>query len=226
MKPRIHIINNIVQDYPDKHGKEIVEKAIKQCLYFFNPEKLNATFDVVFVETREEMDKIHGSPTEDWGVGGVYDDNTVYIFDEEVFHKVSCHPGENFFPTLVHEIAHIYLENTFKFNQPIWLNEGISYVVGGQDKTSRDIHIDITNAHTPEEWGREFPYGTSGRFTRYLIDNYGKDKIIKLIKNLVKNETKENFNKKFIEIYGKSFINILEEYYKKINFKPKKILES
>ena len=215
MKEKIIVQNNIVVSGADKDTKEIIERAISKLLEFFPDAKTD--FELVFLETRKEMDETYGSKTEDWVVGGVYKENIIYIFDKEVYSKVSCHPQKNFFSTLVHEIAHIYTTNLFNLLYPIWLNEGIAYVIAGQGKEKPDVKEDITNAHDYQGFSKTHPYVASGNFVRFLLEKYGKGKLIQLIKTLVKLETKENFEKKFKEIYIEDFNGVVEGWIKGVD---------
>jgi len=218
MKRKLVIKQNKVVSSPDKKSKQVVEKAILKVENFL-PRKID--FEIVFLETREEMDKIYSevfgaeSKTSDWVVGGILKDNIVYIFGEDVYSKVSCHPQENFFPTLVHEITHIFTKELFDFHLPMWLNEGVAYVIAEQDKQRLKTKQDITKAFTEQEWTQMNPYLTAGKFTRFLSEKYGKDKLFNLMKSLEFSAKKEEFEKKFKEIFGKDFNIIWNEWYVK-----------
>lgn len=216
MKEKLIIKQNKVISFTDEKSKQIVEKAILKVEDFFS-QKID--FEVVFLETREEMNRIHSEffegkqKTEDWVVGGVFRDKVVYIFGERVYSKISCHNQENFFPTLVHEITHIFTKELFNFNLPKWLNEGISYVVAEQDKKHLEKKQDLTKAYTEQEWRQTNPYLTAGKFTRFLFGKYKKEKIFLLLKNLDFDESKEGFERKFKEIFGENFNSLWNEWY-------------
>ena len=216
MKEKLLIIkqNKVVSSFNER-SKQLVEKAISKTEKFFG-QKVN--FKVIFIDTREEMDKVYSEffgekhKTDDWVVGGVFQNNIVYMFAEEIYSKVSCHPQETFFPTLVHEITHIFTKELFDFHLPKWLNEGISYVVAEQDKQSLKEKKDITKAFTEQEWAQMRPYLTAGKFTRFLLEKYGKDKIFNLMKSLSPLAKKDEFEKKFREIFRESFNVIWNEW--------------
>ena len=217
MKERLIIKNSKVIDFLDMRNKEVIERAVKKTEKFFGKK---VDFEVVLLETREEIDLIYSKyfgkdfKTEDWVVGGIFDDKTVYIFREDVYGKVSCHPQESFFPTLVHEITHIFTSKLFKFHLPMWLYEGLSYFVAGQDKeVDLKEKEDLMKAHTEIEWRLTNPYLTSGKFVRYLFDKYGKKKLFKLFKELDEDETKSSFEEKFQKILNEKYKLIWEEWY-------------
>jgi hypothetical protein len=215
MRERLIIKQNKIVSSGNEKSNQIVEKAILQIERFFG-KKID--FNIIFLETREEMDKLHseifgkGYKSEDWVVGGVFDDNTVYIFQEEVYSKVSSHLQETFFATLVHEITHIFIRKLFNFYFPIWLNEGIAYVVAEQDKEPLEKKQDLVEAYTEQEWIQTNPYLTAGKFVRFLFEKYGKDKLFELLVKLNSNKKREIFEQKFKEIFGKSFNSIWNEW--------------
>jgi len=200
MEKKIVVQKNKVIEFSDERSKKLVENAIKKNEKFFG--NLVCDFSVTFLKTRKEYDKVHGSPTKEWSVGGMYGTGKIYLFDEDVFDKVSCYPKESFYEILTHEIAHVFVQENFDWTLPAWLNEGIACAAAEQDKTTREPLFDLREAYTEEEWNKDYPYGTSGKYVRHLIDNYGKEKIIELMKSLIKDETKENFKIKFKKIYN------------------------
>lgn len=207
----INVIKNEVEGDCPKYVLEAIHTVEK----FFNA-KLD--FKIVFLETREEMDKVYSkmfdSPqkTEDWVVGGYFGEDSIYMFSKEVYSKVSIHKPETFLPTLVHEIAHIFSNKILKFHLPMWLDEGLSYVIADQDKVDLEVKEDITKAYSEEEWMKSNPYKTSGKFVRFLIDTYGKEKLLLLLNELEFYEEKGSFEKKFCNVFGKNFIEMFNEW--------------
>ena len=131
-------------------------------------------------------------------------DNEISIFEEDVFEKVSPHPKEDFPKVLAHEITHIYTKSKFNLTFPMWLNEGIAYVIADQDKKTGEKK-DIRQVHTFEEWNKNPAYGASGKFVRYLIEKFGKEKLVELLKEIKENEKKETFKTKFEQTFGEDF---------------------
>ncbi len=192
--------------------KQKIKKAKAKVLKFFNNPKAKLNVNVIFLKTREEMDKVCKRKTEKWVVGNSLK-NRIYIFHPDVFHKVSSHPKKEFSPVLVHEICHVYQQQNFKFNFPMWLNEGIAYVVANQTK-KKFKKSDIRRCHTFKEWEKNHQYNSSGSFVQYLIKKYGKNKLIMLMKSLKKYETKKSFNNKFKEVFNEDFDSVVVRWLK------------
>jgi len=202
----------------DTDKKELIEKALLQVLSFFNKGKLN--FKIIFLNTRSELDNIRGYKTKKWEVGGYYGNSKVYIFDEKVFNKVSNHPKKYYYSTLVHEIVHVYTEKILKFVYPIWLTEGLAYVIAEQGGETKDYSgKNIKEAYSNKDWEKKTYYGISYSFTKHLLCIFGKEKIFNLMNSLKKYEKEEDFYKKFNEILERDFNDIYEEYQKRETFK-------
>src|SRR3989344_4222308 len=116
--------------------EENIKKALKKVSDFFDDEL--PEIKINFIETREQMNKIWGRSTPEWVVAKTDEDGKIHIFKKEAFEKVSPHPKEDFSKVLTHEITHAYTKNKFGLTFPMWLNEGISYVVAEQDKKTGD----------------------------------------------------------------------------------------
>ena len=187
-----------------KLDKRIVEKAINQVISFFGKGKIS--FQIIFVKTRKEYSKFVGRKTNKWEAGFTTGNDIIYLFDKDVFEKVSTHKKQYFYSTLVHEIVHIYTYQYLWFINPIWLTEGLAYVIAKQMREIKKYKKrDITKAHYEEEWFDNPAYSTSAYFIDYLIKKYGKKKLMDLIHNLEEFEKKDAFEKKFKEVYNVSF---------------------
>jgi len=207
---KIEVKENKVVSTTDERRRGVVEDAIKIVEKFFDGRK--TSFTIAFIKKREEMNKVHSLyvgrevTTEDWVCGGVYGDNTLYIIDVDVFEKITCYKKEVFFPTLVHEMVHIFLKNLFNIHLPMWLEEGIAYFVAGQIKDRKpSLDEDLEKAHTEQEWLKTHPYISSGLFVRHLIDTFGKKKLFDLLGKLDFMESREGFAYKFNEVFQSNF---------------------
>jgi len=214
MKRKIIIKNNeIVGDNPDE--EKAIKKALKIVEKFFD-KKLN--FKIVFIDTRDEMNLIYSQvsklprKTEDWVVGGYFDKDVIYLFSESSYAKVSCHKQETFFSTLVHEMAHLFSNKILKFHLPMWLDEGLAGVVANQDNKKLEFKQDLTKVYGDKDWMKENPYLTSGKFVRFIIKSYGKEKLFSLLKKLDFYEKEDSFNKKFSKVFGKTFKDLFNEW--------------
>ncbi|MBW6442329.1 hypothetical protein K0A97_00915 [Patescibacteria group bacterium] len=218
MKTKLIIKKNKIVSPTIGKCNDYTKEAISKIEKFFN-KKID--FKIIFLKSRDEINKTYSNffgkdyQTENWVVGGFFGKDTVYILNEDSFDSESCHPKKEFFPTLVHEITHIFIKKIFGFQYPFWLNEGIASVVADQDNINLDKKDNLQNAYTQEDWIKKNPYLTAGKFTRFLINEYSKEKVFELMKKLDIQEKKDSFKEKFKKIFENDFDTIWECWFKK-----------
>ncbi len=103
---------------------------------------------------------------------------------------------------LRHEIAHAFTYCVAKFRRakPHWLWEGIAVYLSKENKNKErsKFHKFLKNYDSMDRDA----YYECGFAVQFLIENYGKQKLLKLIKSLKDIDSKNKFAKKFKEIYG------------------------
>lgn len=160
-------------------------RAYEQNQAFFN--KRIPTVGYRFLYSRVEMDEFCNQNTEEWVVGTARD-GTVAIFSSNVFGQVSHHPKSDFYPVLVHETAHLFVNNLFGFEYPVWLNEGISGYVAqqmGNEEWLIKYGRGFSHLHDYNGWGEnKCDYPQAYSFTRYLIDTFGKESFFEFVSSL------------------------------------------
>ena len=194
----------------DIDSLEELNKAIQEsylpCREFFGEDVEG--IGVEFLYTRDEMDKIRGEKTQDWVVGCSRNKRTVTIFSPSVFDKVSPHPASDFLPVLAHEIAHVFEGVLFNLKYPRWLSEGLAGYIAQQYKLrvpdTKKIQ-DFSQIHDGNGWDKTNPYSQAYSFTAYLIENFGKEKMLNLLKSLTSTGHFDEFSGKFAEVYGQDF---------------------
>ena len=155
--------------------------------------------EVVEVNGREEIDRLKGYKTPDWLVGWV-SENKVYVLSKESFEKDSSHKIEEFEIIIKHEIGHIYINKIVKSKKPIWVHEGVA---GYLAKQMRNIsYEDSFNAiDFFDKKGLEV-YIYSSKFIEFLIDKFGKNKLLEFMKMIHKDIDEKEFQDNFKDIYG------------------------
>ncbi|OGY93725.1 MAG: hypothetical protein A2406_04125 [Candidatus Komeilibacteria bacterium RIFOXYC1_FULL_37_11] len=162
---------------------------------------------IFLVTTRRDLDLLVGRKTERWFVG-MTKNNCIYILDKKKFAKQSNHKEEDFWQTLKHEYSHIYYTQITKSHYPFWLNEGLACLLSGKKlvlkKDSKDKLVNVLSYFNHRD--RDI-YMVGHYWVEYLLKNYGKRKLVQLIKNLnFKSEiNSRQFVDKFFKIYGFRF---------------------
>ncbi len=196
----------------DPFLERVYNNSMKELGNFFGIKWVRNKPCVFLVKDRETINLVRNKKTEDWVVGWINRED-VYILDRENYEKESIHKysDEEYTALLKHELTHVF---TFLINpknhNPIWLWEGISIYLSGQNKFKKKPDklkkfLDFYNKHAKEI------YQESGFAVEILIKKYGKEKIIDLIKSMNETKSEKEFEEKFKEIYG------FELTYKNIN---------
>ena len=106
--------------------------------------------------------------------------------------------GRSDIGTATHEIMHILVGRATdgSINLPLWLNEGLAEYANRDKTVSYDLYLEWgigTNQLKPLSQLRTFPgdpkltlvsYGQSRSVVKYMIDNYGQEKMYILLNNL------------------------------------------
>ncbi len=200
------IYSNVDKDIDFVVG--LLRKAYNVNKKFF---KINIPkFKIQLVYSREEFDKLWGSKTQDF-ISAFVKGETIIIFAYDIFNKETKWEKKEFYNTLVHEINHLfYQELRDDEYDPLWLSEGLAtFMQHEQKKADYREKLEITpkileqkcNEMTLEN------YQILTLFTEYLILNFGKEKILKLILGLKEGN---DLNTIFQEIYEQSFEELIK----------------
>ncbi|MDG2100895.1 MAG: peptidase MA family metallohydrolase [Dehalococcoidia bacterium] len=121
--------------------------------------------------------------------------------------------GRSDIGTATHEIMHILVGRATdgSINLPLWLNEGLAEYANRDKTVSYDLYLEWgigTNQLKPLSQLRTFPgdpkltlvsYGQSRSVVRYMIDNYGQEKMYILLNNLSQGMT---IDEALLDSYG------------------------
>lgn len=168
-------------------------------------------FNVRFVYSREEFEKLWGSETEDY-VSAFARDDDIVIFAYGVFDKETRWEKDKFKGTLIHEVNHLfYQELRDDSYDPLWLSEGLAtFMQHGKKKFNYKDKLKITKEALMVDFEDMDmnSYQIFTMFTEYLISEFGVDKILRLIEGL-KNGGK--LNDIFQKIYMRSFDELIKD---------------
>lgn len=149
---------------------------------------------VFLVYSRKEFDKFVGKKTKGWQVGHANSTRgMIYVFSPLVFEKESSHKKGDFPKVLTHELAHIFIHKIYPYYEPRWLVEGLAYYLAGMKGGSK--------------------FGLSFLWVKFLVENFGKEKLFALMKKCGFPYQREKFLKVFKIVYGAE-MNFLEEKFR------------
>jgi len=181
--------------------------------YFF---KFEACEPLLFLlDNRKDLDLIWGRGTEKWFVGA-FKNNCIYILNPNVYERESSHKQSDFWVNLKHEYCHAYYTQITKTHYPVWLNEGLASYLSGKKLVITDSDKEkLLNLFNYFDKVDKDVYTVGQFWVEYLINKYGQNKFLKLIKSFDANLNSRLFSQKFYQIYGFKFTK--KEFAKFIN---------
>jgi len=184
----------------DTHFEEIN----KNLSDFYNTNIDNGLPKVFIIKDRKTFDALLRKKSKLYQVGFIMN-KSIYLLDRNNFAKESSHADpteEAYLRILKHETSHIYFASiSDESYNPRWLWEGTALYTDGslhamiKKPTQFKEFLNFYNSEDP------LIYSESGFVIQSLIDKFGKDLLLKLIKQLRKTETEEEFLELFKSIY-------------------------
>lgn len=170
-------------------------------------------FDLVFVSTRKEFNRLLGRETPIYMVGFI-NRRGIVIFSPETIEKETCWKRTDFYSTMVHEISHLFFRSISKRNVPIWLNEGLAtYLQNNYMAPKNKIKISYSELTRKFNAKQPLNYDMYWEFVYHLIKFYKKEKIMKILKKIGKSGNNERI---FEGVYNKTLGDLVKDANNKI----------
>jgi len=195
-----------VDYYPDELIDQTKEDAVATYNEFYWMDLNPVNIKIHTMRNRETMDQVQWRKTENWNratTRGSY----IYMFDMDIIEEATwwVHKKDiwNYTRCIRHEVAHTFFWTYTNWNKfhITRLNEGMSIYLSGQLIEKRKPEKIEKCLEFRNTTGDEV-YNEAGFVIQILIEKYGKEKILKLIKASWTISSKEEFFEKFKEIYG------------------------
>ncbi|MDD5693587.1 MAG: hypothetical protein PHU86_03900 [Patescibacteria group bacterium] len=191
--------------------------VIKECQDFFG-QKNNVTPKIIFVYSREEMDKALGRKTQDWVRASTRPEGLYFIHPSKV-EELTPHKNDDFWKVVKHEMSHwFYNQITGTHNgEPRWLAEGLAMFMAEQKG--------LVPSFTEESITQKYYSFTDNETYRWgylmvkdLVDEFGKEKVVSLVKKINNKLTEGIFSELFKNEFGVS-LSAFEKKVKRHYFK-------
>ncbi len=192
-----------IETFEDEFIDKICRESIDDLNKFYEINWVHHLPVPIVVKDRRSIDILKGEMTESWLVGWAHG-NKIYILDRSNFDKESSHKysSDTYYSLLKHEISHAFFSILSKGNtKPVWFCEGVAIYTSGQNKEKRPIDSFKEFLDFYEEGG-ERVYSESSYAVHLLVEEYGKQKLLDLIKGLKSVNSQEDFNALFVNTYG------------------------
>lgn len=184
--------------------EEVYERSMQELGDFFELNWVQNRPHLMIVPDRATIDSLMGEKTEDWVVGGWSSNGGVYILSDANFESESSHvySDAEYFALIKHELAHCFtnvVSGSAKL--PVWLSEGISIFVSGQNEFKKRPEK-LANFLEFHENGGSGVYSEAGFAVEFLVKTHGRGKLLELIKKIKTTDSRDSFYRLFASIYG------------------------
>lgn len=187
----------------DKFLEKIHKDSLEELNAFYEINWVYNLPKIMVVKDRKTINLLRGAKTENWLIGWS-DNKVVYVLNGRNFKRESSHKydSKEYRRLIKHELSHLFFNVLSNgCHKPIWLNEGLAIYTSGQAEFRKKTVKFKKFLEFYDNGGREV-YDEAGFFIQFLIEKFGKKKLLGLIKNLSKSETKKQFEKLFSKTYG------------------------
>ncbi len=187
----------------DKFIEDCYKKAMKELGEFYGINWVRNTPNILVWKDRKVINQFKKEKTENWFVGEARGFD-IFLLDRKDYEKESSHKysDERYCQLIKHELSHLFFGILSGGETPYWLNEGITLYSAGQTKKFPRINRFNTFLKYYDRSGGKTYFYESGFFIELLIKKFGKQKILKLIKNLKNINSEKEFKQLFKKIYS------------------------
>jgi hypothetical protein len=193
-----------IETHKDRFLDKIYRESMTSLNKFYGINWKHHLPALIIVKDRKAIDSLRGEKTERWIVGWANGRN-IFILNRNNMERESAHneyTPEAYAALIKHELSHAFYEIlSGGKNRPIWLCEGTAIFTSGQNRFKKrpDKFSKFLKFH---DKGGADVYSESGFAITMLVDIYGKQKLLKLIKGTKDTRSKKEFERLFKGIYG------------------------
>lgn len=220
----VEVRNNEINFSGSESGRQLVQEALDKLTDFFCG--LPATFDVVFLQTQNEIKAIGLSAP--YGITPVgsqleqSDGNPLVAYIEQDHVRKLCALDKDLSPEqyksgFLQEVGHGYHSSAIGMGGPFWLAEGVANAAVGNYSGSlpiadrvdfRPVQImDDINKCNGKDW---FPSATN--FVCDVVSHFGKEKLIVFLQGIKDKRPCDDITSPFNNVYSCSFDDSVENW--------------
>jgi hypothetical protein len=207
-----------VNSKKDRFIENVYNKGMKKFNNFFNLKVPYGKLSIFIVNNRKDIDLLRNQKTESWVIGWSWD-KSIFLLNRKNYEKESSHKysDKEYSQLILHEMVHFFHDNLVERSSrhAAWLNEGIAIFLSGQNTVKKKPVKFKEFLSFYSSYGKGI-YLESGFFIEFLFKNFGKAKLIRLLKETAKCRKKKEFYNQFKKIYGFDLnYNEINKRYKK-----------
>ncbi|MFA6297295.1 MAG: hypothetical protein WC629_01905 [Candidatus Paceibacterota bacterium] len=187
----------------DTYLETIFKESLDDLNTFYEIDWQHHLPNIIVVDDRKTINLLKGEETEPWIIGWS-EGKTIYILNKDNFETESNHKYNHaeYSAFVKHEMSHSFFSALSGGRwKPVWLNEGVAIYTSGQNNFKQKPG-EFKHFLESYDRGNKEIYSEAGFIVEFLIEKYGKEKLLTLIKNLKNYPTKELFEQGFEKEYG------------------------
>ena len=192
-----------IESFEDGFLDKIYTESIADLNKFYEMNWVHHQPVVIIMKDRKTIDALKGESTERWMVGHA-EGNKVFILDRNNLESESDHKysQEKYYSLLKHEISHCFYRILSDGQmKPVWLCEGVAIYTSGQNKEKHPVECFKEFLDFFENGGKGV-YAESGFAVYLLVKEFGKQKLLDLIKGLKSVDSQKDFTELFVQTYS------------------------
>lgn len=196
-----------VQKLEDEFLENAYRQAMSELNEFYERKWTYGLPRIFIVQDRRTINSLRGKETNSWERSWNEGSKNNFILDNEMMEQESCHKklsDEEYATSVKHELSHsFFLKISTGKTKPLWLCEGVSIYTSGQTKLwKKPAKLHTFLEYYDDSENVTGVYTESGFAVELLVENFGKHKLLDLIRSLATADTQEKFNISFKDIYG------------------------
>jgi len=194
--------------------RRVVLSNFEKLNKFYKVNNLKVNFELIY--SRKEFDDKIGRKTQKWMVG-VALKNKIYLFSPLVIEKISPHKKSKLDKIIAHELCHIL---NIKINKEVlnWVDEGTALFLSHQKKAKDFKKSDwcffienfLDRNINLRSFAKHEGYKISYWLVRIIVEKFGINKLLELIKINPKKYSIKNEIEKVLAISFENFLEILD----------------
>ena len=181
-----------------KELQEVYQRTMRELNEFFGNRWERNLPSVFIAPTRKILGVVRGEPMPDWVVGTRLGSRVAVVlaFEEIRRTKGKFYNKERFYKLIKHELCHCFIDILAGPNKPRWVEEGVSLYVAGQLEYYKEPEKFAAFLNEKDLKG---VYKESVHAVRFLVEKYGKQKLLDFLRLLKDKKAPTAFK----EIYEK-----------------------
>ena len=191
----------------DEKLQAAFDKAMKELNVFYEIDWVKNLPRVFIVKNRATIEALWEQKSEPWQIGWS-SSSGIYLLDQDMMTQESSHKrynDEQYATFIKHELSHSFSRVITKVGNkeilPKWIWEGLPVYTSDEYKM-HEIPKEFSSFLKYYTQHDKNIYAESGYVVKLLVDVFGKDKLLNLLKRLREATSEQGFAKLFAEIYG------------------------